>query len=273
MNSNLRQITALLGFVSVVWLVLLFVREAHIPRADQIGGAAAFAGRLVLLAACVGVAAMATVQFWKVLFHPRADFHAEELRAIFGDRADQILGLAAPDAKDSDGQENSEWPVKPPSPSPLLDTPTEVVMGQIRSTADYILLRPAGFKLAIAKLAGPAGVAAAQSYIAATATHAANTNTQTKAETAAAVNEELVALRFFVEQHLNVVHATLRERWRLRVRTFGVVTAGAIGVVAVSIVKLDVVATLSVLAAAAIWGGFFSWLARDLVSLVERGRG
>ena len=269
-NDNLRQITALLPATGLVFLGLWLVHEGNTPRADQIGSAAAFAGRLVLLAVFVGVAAMASVQFWKAVFHPRGAFHAAQLDKLFGDDTDRILGVEAPKSVRESRAEIHPGLVRRRY---LLDNPTEVVMGQIRSTADYILLRPEGFDSAIAKLAGPAGAGAAASYAAARAAHAANDDSEKKATTAGPVNDALVALRFYVEQHLNVVHTMLRERWRHRVRIAGAAVAGFIGLIAISLVKLDAVSTMSVFVAATIWGGFFSWLARDLVSVVERARG
>jgi hypothetical protein len=245
-------------------LATAWFRSESMPTSQQLRSTAEAAGYLLLVAACSGVAAMASVQFWKLLFRPRSAFHARALEDAFGKQVDQVLGVAPPDLTDKAPS------VTQPDRGRLLDNPTEVVLGQVRSSADYLLLNPKGFENAIRKLAGPAGGAAVDSYLDAVKNQAASKEPEIKL--AAAVNDALVALRFYVDQHLNVVHSTIRERWRLRVRTIGAVVAATSGGLVAVLVGLGPLVSLSVVGTAAIWGGFFSWFARDLVSLVERGR-
>jgi len=98
----LLQVRLIALVVIVAGLLLWLFRPAGIPPAAQLRDAASVAGFLLLIAAGAGVAAMATVQFWKVLFLPRASFHAIELKSLFRGSTVQVLGLAAPTLKDPD---------------------------------------------------------------------------------------------------------------------------------------------------------------------------
>jgi hypothetical protein len=250
------QVRLIALVVIVGGLLIWLFRPVGIPPAAQLRDAASVAWFLLGIAAGAGVAAMATVQFWKVLFLPRAAFHDVELKSFFCESTFQVLGLAGPTPKDA-------APAPPPAPKAvehLLDNPTEVVMGQLRSSADYILLRPQGFEDALRRLAGDAGRVAVERYL------------EQQKEGPSSKDDSLVEVRFFVEQYLNLVHASLKERWRRRVRTLAVVVAGSTGLLTVTLSNLGPLAKVSTIFAAAIWGGFFSWLARDLVALVERRR-
>ena len=179
--------------VIVAGLLLWLFRPASMPPEVQLRSAASVAGFLLLMAAA-GVAAMATVQFWKVLFLPRAAFHATELESLFGKRTvDQVLGLAA----STDGLSPSDH--KPMGLNHLLDNPTEVVMGQLRSAADYIMLRPGVFVDALFRLAGDAGKPAVERYL---AQHQQSNMSQ--ADSVRNTDDALVEVRFFVEQRLNL---------------------------------------------------------------------
>jgi hypothetical protein len=265
LNPSARQFTIILpvgGLLAVI--MAAWFGDAGMPRSDQLRSTAAAAGYLLLVAACAGVAAMASVQFWKLLFRPRSAFHFVELDKAFGKYVNHVLGLAPPDAKTpSESADESDR-------GRLLDNPTEVVMGQVRAGADYLLVNPAGFHDAVYRLAGPAGKTAVGKYLEAVAKYEASEKMDKQAATTA--SEALVAVRFFVDQRLNVVHSTIRERWRLRVRLIGAVVAAVAGGLVAVLVGLHPLVSLSVVGTAAIWGGFFSWFARDLVSLVERGR-
>jgi hypothetical protein len=264
---GVQSFMALLALLATIASLLFWLsRRVDLPRVDQLRGAASIAGFLLVIAATAGVAAMATVQFWKALFQPRSAFHSSELEALFGESLVQVLGLAGPAANNLESGPSS----RPDALNHLLDNPTEIVMGQLRSTADYILLRPKGFEKALSLLAGDAGKSAVQRYL-----------TDGKEQSAIAAsdsaslgrsNEALVEVRFFVEQHLNLIHVRLKERWRRRVRVVAVAVAGFAGLLIVSLSSLGPAAKGSAVFAAVVWGGFFSWLARDIAALIERRR-
>jgi len=130
--------------------------------------------------------------------------------------------------------------------------------------ADYILLRPHGFEESLYRLAGDAAKPWVRVYLEQRQTDREIIDNRT--------NDSLVAVRFFVEQHLNLVQVRLREGWRRRVRIVAVTLAGSAGLLAALISNLEWPAKVSAVFAAVVWGGFFSWFARDLVALVERRR-
>jgi len=254
-----RSAISLTALVVIVGGLLLWLfRPARGTPAVQFHDAASVAGFLLLIAAGAGVAAMATVQFWKVLFLPRSIFHAAALRSIFGKSVMQVLGVGAPGYSDRPQRDLKYF----------LDNPTEVVMGQLRSAADYVMLRPNGFEEALFRLAGDAGRHSVKDYLDQSSGES-GTNSQTDD---AHTDDALVAVRFFVEQHLNLVHINLKERWRRRVRIIAVVVAGSAGLLIVMLSSLGPLAKVSAIFATVVWGGFFSWLARDIVMLVEHRR-
>ncbi len=225
-----------------------------LPSVAQLLEAASVAGYLLLIAAGAGVAAMATVQVWKALFLPRAAFHAGELELLFGETLSQVFGLATPTPDDTKYKPESGQSRKPKSLEHLLDNPTEIVMGQIRSAADYIMLRPKGFEEALRRLAGDAGEVAVEAYLSPSKREQQNVPLDSTVRS----NDSLTEVRFFVEQHLNLIHVQLRERWRRRIRAVAVAVAGSTGLLTVTLARLGPMATVSAIFAAAIWGGFFS---------------
>ena len=271
--------------LSLTWLVVIvggllvwLFRPTGTSPEVQLRAAASVAGFLLLIAAGAGVAAMATVQFWKVLFLPRGTFHAGELDSVFGKSMNQVLGLAGPTQNESTSDYSdslhkySDSLRKQESLNYLLDNPTEVLMGQIRSGADYILLRPEGFEDALYRLAGDAGQDSVKKYLAQREEQSTNTSPSDAASSLPRSNDALIEVRFFVEQRLNLVHVRLKEGWRRRVRIVAVAVAGLTGLLTVIMSDLGPTTKISVVFVAVIWGGFFSWLARDVVALVERRR-
>ena len=251
----------------VAGLLYLLLRPRSIPPSQQLRDAASVAGYLLLLAAAAGVASMATVQVWKVLLRPRAVFHAAELDSVFAPHTDAVLGLASP-ARGPDSPRPEKAEGLATRRHELLDHPTEVVMGQLRSAAEYIMLRPEGFENALRLLAGDAGKDAVDTYL----EERKKVRGSGDYKSDRPGDDALVPVRFFVEQRLNALHATLRERWRRRVRVVALAVAASTGLLAVMFSDLGFTVKLSAIGAAAIWGGFFSWLARDLVAIVERRR-
>ena len=271
-NRNFTAIPALaLASIVALYVQAWLFSSPDLPPPVQFSGAAAIAGYLLLIAAATGIASMATVQFWKYLFFPRAAFHARELRAFlgggsgsdgFGGDLMPFLGLAGTE------QEHEKYD---PRVRSVLDAPTEVLMGQLRSAADYIMLRPEGFHGTLRDLGGPAGQQAIDEYLRdlSDLRRTAPTSNEDIPELAP---DSLVAVRFFVEQHLNLIHLTLRDRWRRLVRTLAMVVAGATGVLTFHFSDLRPAAMTIAIFASIVWGGFFSWFARDLVALIERRR-
>jgi hypothetical protein len=132
MLSYGRTILAIGALLALAVLASRFGQGERLPPAEQLSEAAHLSALLLMLAAAVGAAAMATVQFWKLLFRPRAEFHAKELRAFFGER---VLGLLA--KRSASGTRSVSQTL-----AQVLDNPTEVVMGQVRAVAEFALARP-----------------------------------------------------------------------------------------------------------------------------------
>jgi hypothetical protein len=270
------QVTSLLLLTIVVALLLLWLLQpAKTPPPEQLRDTAAAAGYLLSLAACSGVAAMVTVQFWKVLFRPRRGFHLQHLYQAFGRSTPVILGLTGARPPSVPQRSSKRVPLEMDD---ILDSPTEILMGHVRSAADYIMLRPQGFGRTLYRIAGVQGKAAVREYLKALEKESSWPGDQGEYEDdlgvrATRINDALVPVRFFVEQRLNLLHVTLRDRWSRRVRALAAVVAGGTGLLAIGLGELGPLAKISAIAAAAVWGGSFAWLARDVVSLVERRRG
>jgi hypothetical protein len=254
-----QVLAAVLLISAIVTGIKWFLRPAEAPAVAQLGGAASVAGYLLVIAVGAGIAAMATVQFWKVVFRPRGAFHRQQLEREFRGSLAQVLGVGAPQGppRSPEGPFDGRPTVDPIDE--LLENPTEVVMGQLRSAADYILVRPEGFESTLEMLAGSAGKEAVRRYL--------------EPHPVMESDEALIAVRFFVEQRLNLLHVALKERWRRYVRLAAVIVAGSTGLIVISLSPLGPGPKLVAIGAALMWGGFFAWFARDLVALVERRRG
>jgi len=252
---HVRTFVGLCLLATVATGLFAWLIQPSRPPVAELRDAASIAGFLMALAAASGVAAMATVQFWKIAFHARYAFHHAQLQRIFGSSLGEALGFERPSGK------GNSVPYRHQSVSLLefLDNPTEVVMGQLRSVAEYVMLRPEGYEGTLYLFAGPAGKDAVY-HLLSIDRHLENHR-----------DDAAVAVRFFVEQHLNLIHAKLKARWRRQVRLMAVLVSFGVGLLAVRLSgNLGPLAQISVAVAAAVWGGFFSWLARDLVARLER---
>jgi hypothetical protein len=263
-----------------------FLKPSDLPLPEQIREAGRTAAYLLLLSACTGVAAMATVQFWKVAFRPRAAFHARYLDHEFGGDLPVILGMPAPPpatnaaaarapdrpaagAAPTAATTSSSW-LQERVPAEILDAPIEILMGQVRAGAEYLMVRPLDFLTPLTRLAGRAGEQAVKHYH-----EVANDPRLTEdfeGVWASRMNEAMLPVRFHVEQRLNLIHITLRDRWRWRVRCLATLVAAGIGALVILVSDLGPLVKVSALLTAGIWGGSFAWLARDLVVIAERRR-
>jgi hypothetical protein len=256
-----------LGFA---WYVLKASPE--VPTEIQLRGASSIAVSLLVLAVCTGIAAMATVQVWKLALKPRAAFHATQLEFQFADQLGPILGLARPPVPASESL-SAEPRAQRSRFEGLLDNPTELVMGQVRSAAEYIMIRPNGYEKALSKLAGSTGEDAVRAYLAKVVGTASDSSPSKDFDAQAmGISEALVPVRFFIEQRLNLLHVTLKERWNRQVRMAALAVAGAFGFLAAVLADLGPGEQFAVVFAAAVWGGFFAWFVRDMAALVERRR-
>lgn len=244
--------------LSAAGILYWLLRPGTAPPAEQFKSTAQLAGFLLLIAIGNGIASMATVQFWKVVFRPRSRFHLLELQAHFPDSLRKMLGAepySGPPPPFADDYFRYEFGYF----SDLLNSPTEVVMGQLRASADHILLHPEGNDFAIFELTGT------------------DSKFQNRYRKAIHGNEPddheyLATIRFMADQRLNLLHVRMRDRWRRRVRIVSAMVSGLFGLCAMFLTNLQPITQLSIVFASVVWGGFFAWLARDFVALVEYRR-
>ena len=71
---------------------------------------------------------------------------------------------------------------------------------------------------------------------------------------------------------VDMMQISLGQRWQRGVRLAAIYVSGLLGVTAAVLVHGSVLAQVLLGAAALVLGGFFSWLTRDLVAIVERVR-
>lgn len=237
---------------SVVGLIWFLRSPEGVSRPETLAQSARVVADLVLLAAVAGVGSMATVQFWKLLFRPRAAFHRAQIQLAFGEHTDDLLRLAGPGFTGSSRAVYTD----------LLNSPSEILMGQLGSAAEYAMLNPQEYPDLLSQLAGSSGESAVKHLLEMSGPDADEDK----------VSETLYPVRYFVEQNLDLLLVSLRDRWQRRIRFLAVWVALAIGVIAILLADAGPLVKTATVGAAAVWGGFFAWFARDLVALVERHR-
>jgi hypothetical protein len=200
------------------------------------------AGSLLGFSAVVGVLAMAALEVLRRLIPLRGWFHRREHRDWFRQR------------------ELSSWfaelyRARPPHDLAWFDVPREQFIAQLASLAEIELARHEFARSA----AEPAG-----------GRFAVRPKKSTNKPSAA--NMEDAEARANIEIQLDAFEASLAFRWQRMLRLSACALAGACGLVTATFSGADIGAVAVSTGAAFVFGGFFAWLARDLVAVVEGWR-
>jgi hypothetical protein len=263
----------LFAVASVVPLLILaaalywfFQRPEGLSVSDQLHLATKSARNLLEIGLVAGVGSMAVVEVRKRLGRTRGRFHLRELRQRFGGGLNHLY--SSPRYAYSPRNSRSRYAY-----SPLnlrhetlviqLDVPLEQVVAQLGATAEEAFLKPGEFVDFLACLGGD------RAYDAVKALAAQPTADQEREDDP---NIHHAALRQAIEKGLDSLQTELGSRWQYRLRIEAAAIAGVIGLVVVSIADTGPLARLSVLGVTFVWGGFFAWLARDVVAGIQKWR-
>ena len=298
-----------LALAIAVYAILTYRSPAFIARRPPVTAFVQLTAALLAVAALTGTASMAIVQVAKNLFNLRGLYQERQIRQWLADRGSdhdyrsfsqllEGLGLKAasqalnkgeaqptPDTGTTSPQTTKwRWPldVDRAEVRRFFGLPIEQLTPQIGAVAE--LASAEGNRLALLKsLAGKSGWPKIDQFAARTSgpsptpaagQPAAQTGGQPVAQTGQ--EDEEVELRLelahLIRGGLDQLQVSIGERWRHYARATAAWLSGALALIMSYVVHLSPgVRTVSVLSAL-ILGGFFSWLARDLVAVVERIR-
>ena len=298
-----------LALAIAAYAILTYRSPAFIVRRPPVTAFVQLTAALLAVAALTGIASMAIVQVAKNLFNLRGLYQERQIRQWLADRGSdhdyrsfsqllEGLGLKAasqapnkgeaqptPDTGTTSPQTTKwRWPsdVDRAEVRRFFGLPIEQLTPQIGAVAE--LASAEGNRLALLKsLAGKSGWPKIDQFAARTSgpsptpaagQPAAQTGGQPVAQTGQ--EDEEVELRLelahLIRGGLDQLQVSIGERWRHYARATAAWLSGALALIMSYVVHLSPgVRTVSVLSAL-ILGGFFSWLARDLVAVVERIR-
>ena len=298
-----------LALAIAVYAILTYRSPAFIVRRPPVTAFVQLTAALLAVAALTGTASMAIVQVAKNLFNLRGLYQERQIRQWLADRGSdhdyrsfsqllEGLGLKAASQVPNKGEaqptpdtgttspQTTKW--RWPSDADRAEVrrffglPIEQLTPQIGAVAE--LASAEGNRLALLKsLAGKSGWPKIDQFAARTSgpsptpaagQPAAQTGGQPVAQTGQ--EDEEVELRLelahLIRGGLDQLQVSIGERWRHYARATAAWLSGALALIMSYVVHLSPgVRTVSVLSAL-ILGGFFSWLARDLVAVVERIR-
>jgi len=298
-----------LALAIAVYAILTYRSPAFIARRPPVTAFVQLTAALLAVAALTGTASMAIVQVAKNLFNLRGLYQERQIRQWLADRGSdhdyrsfsqllEGLGLKAASQVPNKGEaqptpdtgttspQTTKW--RWPSDADRAEVrrffglPIEQLTPQIGAVAE--LASAEGNRLALLKsLAGKSGWPKIDQFAARTSgpsptpaagQPAAQTGGQPVAQTGQ--EDEEVELRLelahLIRGGLDQLQVSIGERWRHYARATAAWLSGALALIMSYVVHLSPgVRTVSVLSAL-ILGGFFSWLARDLVAVVERIR-
>jgi len=232
-----------------VLLVLAFVASlawlAHQPELsvlEQLEMASGVAIGLFVLSFAAGVASMAIVQVWKNIGRSRGSFHMERLAKL------------TPILCDSVSLERD---------TASFDFPLEQLMAQLATEVEQALLNPLKSEELLTQLGGKSAEIALRDLKKLPRNESDNPE----------YIEAFTLLRQAAEQGLDNLQNTIGNHWRFRVRLVAMIVAGLIGLAVLLLSDTGLAVKMAVATTTVVWGGFFSWLARDVAAGIERWRG
>jgi hypothetical protein len=159
----------------------------------------------------------------------------------------------------------------------VFDLPTEQLCAQISIAADLALTRPNEFAELLLALTGPAGlkhidVLAPPSAVESDGQIIRKPGARDDDEQPGEAHLAYPAVAQGVRAGVDLLQISLGQRWRRGIQWSAVVLSGGLGVVGAFLLREPVTAQVLLGVAALFLGGFFAWLARDLVAIVERAR-
>ena len=240
-------IGVILVLVALAWF---FQSPDDLQAAGQLGLATDIVRQLLVLSLIAGVASMAVVQTLKHLLRARGRFHYYELRKQFGIQLFELLGFEG---------------LSRVSPIIRLDISLEQLLALVGGVAEQAILQPEIYQKFLIELGGPRLEETIEVIIKANEMPEIDTDTEE-------VRDAYAVLRSAVEQGLDSLQITLGSRWRYYIRFVAALTAGLIGLVALVFSNVGPAGKIAVLVTAFVWGGAFSWLARDVAALIEKWR-
>lgn len=143
----------------------------------------------------------------------------------------------------------------------LFDQPIELVAAQISAVAELALAEPGSHLNLLVAIGGIDVVPDINTL----ASSRGSGMTSARASIAAS------AISQRIQTGIDVLQTSIGQRWRRHVRLVASLVAGGIALVPAALAPPTHTKTIFVLAALVL-GGFFSWLFRDLVAIVERLR-
>lgn len=244
-------------------------------------------------AAAVGVAAAGLVEFIKRTFRLRGVFQRWEvqrflLRLEVRNRL-RSYGPAGEEPSFRDFHWNDSAFVELTSyltggglkgEVPVFDAPLARVMGQIASIANALLERPRESALLRGLLSNPYELRGVRQGDKQSAQGLLHRLEELMAESPIGPSDigrrELAAVlgeaKSRVERNLDALQFVVGQGWQYRVRIAGAGVAGLVGIAATSFTDASAWAEVFGVVLAVSLGGAFSWLARDLAYLAEKGR-
>jgi hypothetical protein len=170
----------------------------------------------------------------------------------------------------------------------VFDLSTEQLCAQVSIAADLAMNRPNEFSELLLALTGPAGLKQIDALTSpanvlpdgeitrepppeSTEGEPGEDNEENTARALAAqVAYPLVAQG--VRAGVDLLQISLGQRWRRGVQWSAVVVSGSLGAMGAFLLREPLAAQILLGVTALILGGFFAWLARDLVAIIERAR-
>jgi hypothetical protein len=288
-NTNLRSVSVWLALIIVLYAVLFLAsRGGFATRRDTVSLLIRGSWAVVGFAAAVGVASAGIIQVGKQMFGVRGIVQRtwvlrwietrsteEPLWKDWRERHPEIsinvtvaaLADAQRQLAPTELQKALLGGLSAHELQRVFDLPVEQLCAQIGAAADLAMSEPQDYAELLLALTGPAWLKEIDS-LAPPANVVNGRIVRRRSEDNTAYALVAQAARAGVD----MMQISLGQRWQRGVRWAAIYVSGLLGVAAAFLLHGSVVAQVLLVAAALILGGFFSWLTRDLVAIVERVR-
>lgn len=253
LNRLTRRLVIALPVVALATFVGILFWFLHSPAGlsaiDQLRSTTVVGLHLLALSLIAGTASMAVVEVRKRLSRTRGRFHLIELESHLGESPFFLLGFPRYGSREEMIRR--------------LDIPLEQVVALLASAAEQAVLKPIENRWLLYSIGG-AQAAEAAANISELSENSEPDETK--------LGEQHALLRQAVEQGLDFLQIDLGSRWRFRQRVEAILVAGGVGLGALLLTDTGPSVKAAVLATTLFWGGFFAWLARDVVAVIEKWR-
>lgn len=254
---------------SILWILLNKV-DPRFPATEGASGVESLAAVLrsaVVISAATGLIALSIIQALKYLSSLRGWFHRNEVArylSSYGSKSPAWLELEAALGTTSLQTKDLGMYQQTRNLRYFFDLPLEQLTGQISAAAELALSKPYDYQNLLKGLLHPQGTEQLGIVI--------DAGVPEPGEESALVIEARNHVGLLLQRAIDSMQIVIGHRWRWLLRALALCISFPIAVIGTQYAGIDGLDRAVVTILSTLLGGFFAWVARDVIAVIERLR-